>query len=384
MKKACDIILYTTGFVNGGNMRYFIGLFICFILALSGCAFQPKQPEDIEFSFDLPKSQSDNKIPVKSEETHVSDTEEDRDPYEEYLKNKASEPKKEVHIETTPYAPINFNILDLTVNGYINKTGNTLFEMSSEQIELYLMNQFDDTQYYFTSDISFVAFRYNKIRMLSSSVSNLTDSPSSMMRDVISSLGADELFEIEPAVKTLQNSNVLFYWKTENGYIGFITVGVNDPKHCYANAVISIVFFEDLNIIRIKNDLDINFAPQDYHENPEKYKVYTFENLQYGDDVIIIPQNEVYNFRFFSFDTDIFTQDLLFAESETLYTTETLSSEKPFVTRIHIVGPGGPHHGVSYIDSDGIYHSFIIVQSGKDGTYGLDYLQQSNDIFIRR
>ena len=60
-----------------------------------------------------------------------------------------------------------------------------------------------------------------------------------------------------------------------------------------------------------------------------------------------------------------------FEIQEVLFSKDKISSQKPFVVKIGINGPGGPYHGISYIDENGNEKKFVIMESFEDGSFDL-------------
>ena len=109
----------------------------------------------------------------------------------------------------------------------------------------------------------------------------------------------------------------------------------------------------------------IDYAPEDYSLHPENYEEYLFADLEFGVDAIVTPMETVYGFRFYLLDSNIIF-DGKFEIVEEYFTCEKLTPEKPFVTRIHIVGPGGPYYGISFVDEAGNNHHYVIYETGID------------------
>lgn len=120
------------------------------------------------------------------------------------------------------------------------------------------------------------------------------------------------------------------------------------------------------------NSIEIDFAPEEYYLNPENYEVYHFEGLEYGSDIILIPNTEIHDFKFFLLDVEYQLSNVEYKISEILYTSNDISLDKPFVTRIYIAGPGGPYYGVSFLDEYGNQYSYVIYESGEDGSFYLE------------
>lgn len=115
------------------------------------------------------------------------------------------------------------------------------------------------------------------------------------------------------------------------------------------------------------NIVEIDFAPEDYYVNPKNYEVYHFEDLEYGYDIILNPSTEIYDFEFFSIDPESLFSNGEYKISEILHTCNMISPNKPFVTRIYMLGPGSQHYGVSFCDAFGNQYRYVIFESGETG-----------------
>lgn len=278
-----------------------------------------------------------------------------------------------------PYVNLYCNLLDMSAKAYENQTG-ALFLNVANPDQQYYVRPADATQYYYGTNEVFIAVRNNEICMVLSYVS-------SSVRDVINKIDATELFEISPAmckVSNWYNTQNFFYWQIDNGYIGFIAIGGNEPSKCYNYVAQSLIYFEDLDDINVDASIsnnveetvpdsiiEIGFAPEDYYISPENYDVYHFEGLEYGSDVILIPNAEIYDFEFFLLDAESLFMNEEYKIAEILHTSEVISPSKPFITRIYVAGPGGPYYGVSFFDELGNQYSYVIYESGADGSFYL-------------
>lgn len=154
---------------------------------------------------------------------------------------------------TTPYASLSFDILNASFEGYKNQTGATFFENSTQGfLEPYYIKKLEAVKYFYGTNEVVVGVKDNDIYLMMRWASDIAGHTSPQVREVINELGANELFEIYPAVLEVENtynSNTFFYWKIENGYIGFVTIGGNDPTNCYSSCALSVLLFKDLSII---------------------------------------------------------------------------------------------------------------------------------------
>lgn len=154
---------------------------------------------------------------------------------------------------TTPYAELSFDILNASFDGYKNQTGATFIEQTAQgSLEPYYIKKLESVKYFYGTNEVVVGVKDNDIHMMTCWGSDIAGHTSPQVREVINKLGANELFEIYPAVLEVENSynsKTFFYWKIENGYIGFITIGGNDPANCYSSCVLNVLLFKDLSII---------------------------------------------------------------------------------------------------------------------------------------
>ena len=267
-----------------------------------------------------------------------------------------------------PYVSLYCNLLDTSVTGYKNQTGADFFNIENPD-EYYYIRPTDNTRYYYGTNDVVIGIRDNEICLYHTY-------ESSSVRDIIKSIGAAALFEVTPAMQTVSNwynTQNFFYWQIDNGYIGFITIGGDDPTECYKYIALSLYYFEDLNDINVVSDdtIEIMLAPDDYDQYPDEYLVYSSEDTEYGDIVMLTPNTEISDFKFFILDREKLIIDDELVISEVLFTSDSLTPDKPFVTRIYQPGYFGPSYGISYNDASGIQHTFAIYVSGEDGSFSL-------------
>lgn len=161
--------------------------------------------------------------------------------------------------DTTPYVPISFNVLNMSFAGYQNQTGAYFYEgKHQDTLAPYYIRMTDDIQYYLGStgnDILAVGVDSGEVCLLSSFGTSIVGYSAPDVREVINKLEVQELFEVQPAVAKINNINDsinFFYWKIENGYIGFGAIGGSNPANCYNYAMHCMVLFEDLSMINIQ------------------------------------------------------------------------------------------------------------------------------------
>lgn len=282
---------------------------------------------------------------------------------------------------STPYVPILLRLLDTSAAGYKNETGDTFFgPLEQGTLDNFYLKTSNQTKFYYTTSDTVIGIKDNDMSV----VANVINEP---VRDTIKKLNVPILFEVHPAVCEVNNShntNNFFYWKTSNGYIGFVTIGGNDPSVCYQYHAYAYIMFEDLSVINMVNTdndsnsaqqtdakMRIELAPNGCYNNTERFEIYHFEDLEYGDDVIFNPTSQLYNFKFFSIDG----QKLIFNDecviTSTLFTKDKITPEKPFLTRIYNPNYSIPYFGISFTDEIGMEYKYYIRQSGFDGSYSL-------------
>ena len=291
---------------------------------------------------------------------------------EDYFEYVPSDEVIELEEAGVPFVSLYCDTLGMSASGYENQNGALFLKVTNPDEQFYICPS-NTAQYYWGTNEVLIGVRNNKISLVLSYAS-------SQVRDVINSIGATALFEIQPAVQkvsTWYNSQYFFYWKIENGYIGFIAIGGDDPLKCYDYAAHSIIYFEDLNDINISksisdNEIELTLAPDDYYLYPENFEIYHSSNTEYGENVILTPQTEIHNFKFFVLDGEKLLNNNQFIILETLFTCDSLTSTKPFVTTIYYEGPLGPYYGISYEDESGNQHNFVIYESGMDGSFYLE------------
>ncbi|MBQ5590737.1 MAG: hypothetical protein IIU65_03560, partial [Clostridia bacterium] len=132
----------------------------------------------------------------------------------------------------------NYDMLDLSISGYQNKIGERYFMHFSEQERLdpYYIKLHDKVKYYYAQEKLVGIDENNEVCLFSCAASKIVGEYAPPVRDVISALGITDMFEIQPDVTVVHNQNNsrnFFYWKISNGYIGFVTIGGNDPSQCY-------------------------------------------------------------------------------------------------------------------------------------------------------
>lgn len=151
--------------------------------------------------------------------------------------------------------PISSNIINSTFVSYQNRTGATFFDKSnSGTIDLFYLNNFQNIKYYYGSNETFLAVRDEKISLITYHCSDITGNNTSILRDVINKLNAYELFYVIPEVIQIKNGNNtqnFFYWKIQNGYIGFIILNGSDPLKAFDYCAYSVYFFDDISLLNI-------------------------------------------------------------------------------------------------------------------------------------
>ncbi|MBE5769718.1 MAG: hypothetical protein E7333_09115 [Clostridiales bacterium] len=172
----------------------------------------------------------------------------------------------------------------------------------------------------------------------------------------ISMCGCDKIPEISDEISQLQPTDAV--------------VSTVPPEQKQA-AVTETPVMQAPAVLDVQPHIDVAFAPEDYVLRPQDFEVHHFVQTEYGADVMFTPRGEVRNFRYFAFDNERLFNYNEFIIVEVLFTAPVLTQDKPFVTRIYIEGYGGPYHGISYEDAAGIYHEYIIYESGEDGHYYL-------------
>ena len=155
-------------------------------------------------------------------------------------------------INNVPYAAIQYRVLDATFAGYKNQTGATFFELQQGSLEPYYIKKTGDVRYYYGTNEVVVGVEDNEICLMTCFASDVVGRTSPQVRDLINKIEAGVLFEIQPAVVEVNNSynsSTMFYWGIDNGYLGIITFGGNDPTNCYSYVAASLVFFEHLDML---------------------------------------------------------------------------------------------------------------------------------------
>ncbi len=287
--------------------------------------------------------------------------------------------------EDDSYVPIRSDMLDTTFTGYRNQTGATFFEQTNQNsLDSYYIKKVDGIHYYYGTNEVVIGVKNDEICLFTGYASDVVGHTSPLVRELINALDAGALFEVLPdviEVNNSYNSQYFFYWKIKNGYIGIVTIGGDDPTKSYGYVANSFVFFENMEEINsvantvTENIKDVGIsvaeASDDYYARPENYEVYSRDDLEFGSDIVLRPDTEVRNFKFFKINDEKYIAESKFEIQEVLFSKDKISSQKPFVVKIGINGPGGPYHGISYIDENGIEKKFVIMESFEDGSFDL-------------
>ncbi|MBR0348408.1 MAG: hypothetical protein IIX16_02075 [Clostridia bacterium] len=160
-------------------------------------------------------------------------------------------------IYSAPFVPISFDLLNLSFDGYKNYTDAVFIDIKTyDQLTPYYLKFDDSIKYYYNSENTLIGVKDDDICIIDCFASDLTGITSPQVRDVILAIDAIKLFEVKPAVVEItnsRNSRYFFYWKTENGYIGFTTIGGNNPENCYNYTAYQLVLFENPRILNTVN-----------------------------------------------------------------------------------------------------------------------------------
>lgn len=174
---------------------------------------------------------------------------EDKEPEE----NQDIEMPEQTLSEDFPVAWLRASALDSTFTGYYNQTGASFFELSDQaSLNTYYLKKVSGVRYYYGTNDTVIGVNNGEISLVLYHASDFVGHTSPRVREVINALGAHELFEIQPKmieVNNSHNSQYFFYWKIENGYVGFTTIGGNALTDCYDYVAYTLVLFEDISSI---------------------------------------------------------------------------------------------------------------------------------------
>lgn len=104
----------------------------------------------------------------------------------------------------------------------------------------------------------------------------------------------------------------------------------------------------------------IGYAFEEQFQQHDKYVVYPGSDAEFYCDIMITPSTEVSNFTLFLLDADKLFNENVYEITEILFSCDTLSPDKPFVTRKE---NDGPEYGISYIDASGQQHRYLLVEN---------------------
>lgn len=158
--------------------------------------------------------------------------------------------------EDARVADITLDILNISYYDYSKMIGTDAFLKFTNpgNTMQYYTKYIEEKDYYYVNE-TFIAGENGEIELFACYGSLLSDKNTPSVSEIINELKLTALFSIEPAFAEVNNGrNVmsLYYWKTNNGYIGFITVnGYIDPSSCYSCGVLEIIAFEDLSYLNI-------------------------------------------------------------------------------------------------------------------------------------
>lgn len=119
-------------------------------------------------------------------------------------------------------------------------------------------------------------------------------------------------------------------------------------------------------------EVELKMASEEVNLSPHEYKIYYPNDLEYGENIILTPNTEISNFKFFVLDGEKLFNNDQYVISEILYTSAILDHDKPFATRIYYEGYFSSPYGISYEDMYGEQHNFVIYESGEDGSFYLE------------
>ena len=120
----------------------------------------------------------------------------------------------------------------------------------------------------------------------------------------------------------------------------------------------------------VQDDVEIEItvadAPADCYTEPGKYEMCMHSDSEYARDVIVTPSAELKNFKFYIYDIEKYMSDNECEISEVLYTSNTVSPQRPFVCRIW-VPEFISSYGISY-EENGETVMLMFGESGMDGS----------------
>lgn len=127
---------------------------------------------------------------------------------------------------------------------------------------------------------------------------------------------------------------------------------------------------ESIDTVPSENNVPIEItvadAPADFYTYSDKYESCLHSESEYSRDVILIPSAELKGFKFFIYDVNMYMTENVCEVSEVLYTSDSVSPDRPFVARIWI-----PEfissYGISYEDN-GETVMLMFGESGMDGS----------------
>ncbi len=158
----------------------------------------------------------------------------------------------------TSYVPMTIGVLDKYFDDYLNQTGaRYIADSKRNQHTRFWVESLEDVNYYLeTNTLSLVGVRNGEISLFCGITTG--NSRPYQVRDVINELGFYDLFEVQPTICEIYNSNnytrEFVYWKVSNGYIGFvISAGTESFDNCYSYLTTGFIICENLDYIRFAN-----------------------------------------------------------------------------------------------------------------------------------
>ncbi len=113
-------------------------------------------------------------------------------------------------------------------------------------------------------------------------------------------------------------------------------------------------------------EITVADAPADCYTEPGSYEICFHSDSEYARDVILTPSTQLKNFKFYIYDIDKYMTDNVCEISEVLYSSDSVSPDRPFVCRIWI-----PEfissYGISY-EENGKTVMLMFGESGMDGS----------------
>lgn len=285
--------------------------------------------------------------------------------------SKTSDGTLKIYKANEPYVSIRCDLLDMTAMEYQTKTGAQFLKIKNPE-EQYYLRLSDTAQYFYGTDEVLVGIRNGAVCLVASY-------DSLRVRDFINSTGSIEFWKSSPnanVVANWHNSKNFYYWKIDNGYIGFITLAKDNIFNFYNSEIFSTIYFKepnDINIIKSVFDCEIKVevAMDKHYGNQGNYEVFEFDDSEYGVNLIFAPDSKISNFKFFKYYSKELYDDSDSINAEILFECDELTSDKPFATKISFMSYD-VNFGISYIDIYGNQKNFTVYESAADGSIYLE------------